>query len=115
MAAAAGYDQNLVLCSDGTMAAWGRNDYGQVGDGTTTQRLSPTQVGTRTTWATLGTSHVAATCAAVRERAAALGGVITREPGPVKGGTVAEDVSALPFNALWNLRAASCGVVAPLR
>jgi len=34
MAAAAGYDQNLVLCTDGTMAAWGRNDYGQVGDGT---------------------------------------------------------------------------------
>ena len=29
---------------------------------------------------------VAATCAAVRDKAAALGGAITREPGPVKGG-----------------------------
>ena len=30
---------------------------------------------------------VAATCAAVRDKAAALGGAITREPGPVKGGS----------------------------
>jgi lactoylglutathione lyase len=35
----------------------------------------------------IGVSDVAATCAAVRDRAAALGGAITREPGPVKGGT----------------------------
>ncbi len=31
--------------------------------------------------------NVAATCASLREKAAALGGAITREPGPVKGGT----------------------------
>ena len=35
----------------------------------------------------IGVGDVAATCAAVRERAAALGGAITREPGAVKGGT----------------------------
>jgi lactoylglutathione lyase len=35
----------------------------------------------------IGVADVAATCAAVREKAAALGGAITREPGPVKGGT----------------------------
>jgi lactoylglutathione lyase len=35
----------------------------------------------------IGVPDVAATCAAVRERAAALGGAITREPGPVQGGT----------------------------
>ena len=35
----------------------------------------------------IGVPDVAATCAAVREQAAALGGAITREPGPVKGGT----------------------------
>ena len=34
----------------------------------------------------IGVPDVAATCAAVREKAAALGGAITREPGPVKGG-----------------------------
>ena len=34
----------------------------------------------------IGVPDVAATCAAVRDKAAALGGAITREPGPVKGG-----------------------------
>lgn len=34
----------------------------------------------------IGVPDVAATCAALREKAAALGGAITREPGPVKGG-----------------------------
>ena len=35
----------------------------------------------------IGVPDVTATCNAVREKAAALGGAITREPGPVKGGT----------------------------
>lgn len=35
----------------------------------------------------IGVEDVHATCAAVRDKAAALGGAITREPGPVKGGT----------------------------
>jgi lactoylglutathione lyase len=35
----------------------------------------------------IGVPNVAATCAALREKAAALGGAITREPGPVKGGS----------------------------
>jgi lactoylglutathione lyase len=35
----------------------------------------------------IGVSDVAATCAALRDQAAALGGAVTREPGPVKGGS----------------------------
>jgi lactoylglutathione lyase len=35
----------------------------------------------------IGVADVAATCAAVRDKAQALGGAITREPGPVKGGS----------------------------
>lgn len=35
----------------------------------------------------IGVPDVAATCEAVRGKAAALGGGITREPGPVKGGS----------------------------
>lgn len=35
----------------------------------------------------IGVADVAATCAALREKARALGAAITREPGPVKGGT----------------------------
>lgn len=35
----------------------------------------------------IGVPDVSATCAAVRDKAQQLGGAITREPGPVKGGT----------------------------
>jgi lactoylglutathione lyase len=35
----------------------------------------------------VGVADVTATCAAVRDRAAALGGAVTREAGPVKGGS----------------------------
>lgn len=35
----------------------------------------------------IGVPDVAATCTAVRDKAAALGGAVTREAGPVKGGT----------------------------
>ena len=35
----------------------------------------------------IGVPDVAATCAAVRDKAAALGGAVTRAAGPVKGGT----------------------------
>jgi lactoylglutathione lyase len=35
----------------------------------------------------IGVPDVAATCTTLRAKAAALGGAITREPGPVKGGT----------------------------
>jgi lactoylglutathione lyase len=35
----------------------------------------------------IGVANVAATCDAVRAKAAALGGAVTREAGPVKGGS----------------------------
>jgi lactoylglutathione lyase len=35
----------------------------------------------------IGVDDAAATCAAVRDRAVALGGAVTREAGPVKGGS----------------------------
>ena len=43
-------------------------------------------VGTAFGHLAIGVPDVAATCAAVRDKTAALGGAITREPGPVKGG-----------------------------
>ena len=35
----------------------------------------------------IGVPDVVGTCTALRDKAAALGGAVTREPGPVKGGT----------------------------
>lgn len=44
VAVAAGNAHSLALCSDGTVAAWGENTNGQLGDNTTTQRLTPVLV-----------------------------------------------------------------------
>ncbi len=44
--AAAGPAHNLALCSDGTLVSWGRNSYGQLGDGTYTERTMPVRVDT---------------------------------------------------------------------
>jgi alpha-tubulin suppressor-like RCC1 family protein len=41
-----GYSHALALCSDGTVAAWGSNDSGQLGDNTTMQRKVPVAVNT---------------------------------------------------------------------
>jgi len=38
LAVAAGEQHSMALCTDGTLAVWGRNTYGQVGDNTVTQR-----------------------------------------------------------------------------
>src|SRR5688572_24579048 len=50
------------LDSDGVAYCWGLNDRGQLGDGTTTTRLAPTQVSTTLQFSTIaaGASH---TCA----------------------------------------------------
>jgi alpha-tubulin suppressor-like RCC1 family protein len=42
--AAAGYYHSLVLKSNGTVFAWGNNEYGQLGDGTNAHKNTPVQV-----------------------------------------------------------------------
>lgn len=46
---AGGY-HNLAVKTDGTLWAWGKNGWGQLGDGSTTDKSSPVQVGALTTW-----------------------------------------------------------------
>jgi alpha-tubulin suppressor-like RCC1 family protein len=41
-----GRDHSLALCTDGTVHAWGVNGNGQVGDGTTSTKVSPVNIST---------------------------------------------------------------------
>jgi alpha-tubulin suppressor-like RCC1 family protein len=43
---ATGANHSLALCSDGTVASWGNNGYGQLGNNSTTDRLVPVSVST---------------------------------------------------------------------
>ena len=57
---------------DGSLFCWGNNNQGQLADGTTTNRPSPTQVGALTTWASTSGGQVH-TCAEDRRLAILLG------------------------------------------
>lgn len=46
-----------AIKTDGSLWAWGSNDYGQLGDGTTTQRLSPVLIGNGYSSIAIGPSH----------------------------------------------------------
>jgi len=41
---AAGVGHGVAVAADGTVWAWGENEYGQLGDGTATNRSTPVQV-----------------------------------------------------------------------
>jgi alpha-tubulin suppressor-like RCC1 family protein len=57
-AIAAGYAHTIALKSDGTLWAWGDNDYGQLGDGFNTDRHTPVQVsGGGNTWVAIAAGH----------------------------------------------------------
>lgn len=58
---------SCAVRTDGTLWCWGENSYGQLGTGDTTDRSTPTRVGSLTTWASVetGADH---TCAIRTDR-----------------------------------------------
>lgn len=56
----------IATKTDGTMWAWGYNNFGQLGVGNTTSRSSPTQIGTLTTWRKAVMSNVGEFAGAIK-------------------------------------------------
>lgn len=46
----AGDQQGFVVTTGGALVAWGKNYFGELGDGTTTMRPTPVRIGTSTRW-----------------------------------------------------------------
>jgi len=57
---AAGNGSSFMICSNGSLWAWGRNDFGQLGDGTTTDRHSPVHIMDNVVSVSAGSLHTMA-------------------------------------------------------
>ena len=54
---AGGGDYSLAINTDGELYAWGRNNYGQLGDGTYIDKTSPTKIVAATNWNIIAAGH----------------------------------------------------------
>ena len=54
---ASGWLHGVAIQSNGTLWAWGNNDYGQLGTSNTTSQSSPVQIGALTTWTKISCSY----------------------------------------------------------
>ncbi|MCL2155094.1 MAG: hypothetical protein FWH53_05465 [Leptospirales bacterium] len=50
-------DHTIAIKDDGSLWAWGSNNYGQLGDGTTTDSTSPVKIGIDTDWKTVSAGN----------------------------------------------------------
>jgi len=53
----AGFNNSFGIKNNGTLWGWGQNDFGQLGDGTTQDKVLPTQIGSDDDWSTISEGY----------------------------------------------------------
>ena len=105
-AVAAAPSHTVVLKSDGTLWAWGRNASGQLGDGTATDRAGPVQVGPGNKWRAVAAGAVHAV--AIR-RNGTLWAWGSNGAGQLGDGTTTDRPSPVQVDGGGKWRAAAAG------
>ncbi|MCP2502842.1 MAG: hypothetical protein NLN66_02155, partial [Candidatus Thalassarchaeaceae archaeon] len=106
VAISTGESHSCAILDDGSVSCWGRNQKGQLGDGTTTQRLTPTQT------SSLGTGRTAVaitsgyyhTCAILDDGSVSCWGTNTK--GQLGDGTTTEKHTPTQTSSLGSGRTA---------
>lgn len=103
---AAGANHTCALEEDGTVSCWGDNSSGQLGDGTTTQRLLPVRAGTFSTAVAIsaGSAH---TCALLANGSVSCWG--NNGSGRLGNGNSINQVSPVAVSGLSNAISISAG------
>ena len=102
-----GHSHTCALLADGTVQCWGRNDYGQLGDGTYTTRTTPVSVSgiSNATAISLGSQH---TCALLTDGTVQCWG--RNDYGQLGDGTTTDRITPLRVSGIWNATAISAGL-----
>jgi alpha-tubulin suppressor-like RCC1 family protein len=106
-----GSSHSLAVKTDGTLWAWGNNGSGRLGDGTTTNRSSPVQIGVLTNWSQVsgGDSHSLAVKTDGTLWAWGSNDSIFDGSGQLGDGTISHRSSPVQIGALTNWRQVSGG------